>query len=129
MIGKQAGVWIDHRKAVIVLLSDAGEQVQVLDSDMEKHVRFTGGRASEDGDTEDTRDRQFELHLNRFYDRVITVLRQADRILIFGPGEAKNELHKRLAQKGLKERLLPPESADKLTDAQVAAKVRRHFPR
>ena len=129
MIGLQAGVWIDHRKAVIVLVSDAGEQVQVIKSEMEKHVRFTGGRASEDGDTEDTRDRQFGLHLNRFYDRVIVLLRQADRILIFGPGEAKNELHKRLAQKGLKERLLPPESADKLTDAQVRAKVRGQFPR
>jgi stalled ribosome rescue protein Dom34 len=128
MIGKQAGVWIDHRKAVIVLLSEAGEQVQVIDSEMEKHVRFTGGRASEDGDTEDTRDRQFGLHLNRFYDRVIAILRQANAILIFGPGEAKNELHKRLGQKGLKERLLPPESADKLTDAQVRAKVRAHFP-
>ncbi len=127
MIGKQAGLWIDHRKAVIVLITEAGEQTREIGSGMEKHVHFTGGPASEDGDTEDVRDRQYELHLKKFYDQVIAHLRQADSILIFGPGEAKNELQKRLERKGLKERLLPLESADKLTDKQIAAKVRAYF--
>jgi hypothetical protein len=127
MIGKQAGLWIDHRKAVIVLISEAGEQTTEISSGMEKHVRFTGGPASDDGDTEDVRDRQYDMHLNKFYDQVIAHLRQADSILIFGPGEAKNELQKRLERKGLKERLLPLESADKLTDKQIAARVRERF--
>jgi stalled ribosome rescue protein Dom34 len=126
---KQAGLWIDHRKAVIVLITAAGEQTTVISSGLEKRLRFTGGRASEDGDTEDTRDRQFEGHLHNYYDRVIALLRQADSILIFGPGQAKNELYKQLERKGMKARLLPLESADKLTDAQVAAKVRKQFPR
>ncbi len=124
---KQAGLWIDHRKAVIVLITEAGEQTKVISSGMEKRLRFTGGRASEDGDTEDIRDRQFEGHLNNYYDQVIALLRQTDSILIFGPGEAKNELYKQLERKGMKARLLPLESADKLTDAQVAAKVRKRF--
>lgn len=124
---KQAGLWIDHRKAVIVLITEAGEQIKVIPSGMEKRVHFTGGRASEDGDTEDIRDRQFEGHLNTYYDQVITLLRQADSILIFGPGEAKNELYKQLERKGMKAHLLPLESADKMTDAQVAAKVRKRF--
>jgi stalled ribosome rescue protein Dom34 len=124
---KQAGLWIDHRNAVIVLITEAGEQIKVIPSGMEKRLRFTGGRASEDGDTEDVRDRQFEGHLNNYYDQVIALLRQADSILIFGPGEAKNELYKQLERKGMKARLLPLESADKMTDAQVAAKVRKRF--
>jgi stalled ribosome rescue protein Dom34 len=127
-MGKQAGLWIDHRKAVIVLITEAGEEIKVIPSDMEKRIRFTGGTASEDGSTEDVRDRQFEQHLNSFYDQVITQLRQADSILIFGPGEAKRELHKRLERKGMKERLLAIESADKMTDNQIAAKVRERFP-
>ena len=127
MIGKRAGVWIDHRKAVIVLVSDAGEQRKLINSGMEESLRFAGGPASDDASTEDARDRHAGLHLNRFYDQVIAILRQADRILIFGPGEAKSELYKRLEHTGLKERLLPPETADKLTDAQVAAKVRGRF--
>jgi len=42
-MSKQAGLWIDHRKAVIVLITDQGEEVKTITSDMEKHVRFTGG--------------------------------------------------------------------------------------
>jgi hypothetical protein len=124
---KGAGLWIDHRKAVIVIVSEAGEEIKEITSDMEKHVRFTGGTASEDGSTEDVRDRQFGKHLNRYYDRVIALIRQADSIQIFGPGEAKRELQKRLERAGLKDRILAIETVDKLTDRQIAAKVRGRF--
>ena len=124
---KQAGLWIDHRKTVIVLISEAGELIKEITSGLEKRVNFTGGTASEDGSTEDVRDRQFEGHLNKYYDQVIALLRQSDSILIFGPGEAKRELQKRLESKGMKARIRGIESADKLTEAQVAAKVRGYF--
>jgi len=124
---KQAGLWIDHSKTVIVLISEAGELIKEITSGLEKRVNFTGGTASEDGSTEDVRDRQFEGHLNKYYDQVIALLRQSDSILIFGPGEAKRELQKRLESKGMKARIRGIESADKLTEAQVAAKVRGYF--
>jgi hypothetical protein len=54
---KEIGLWIDHRKAVVVIVSDEGEEVREITSNMEKHVRFSG-RASEDGVSEDVRDRQ-----------------------------------------------------------------------
>jgi hypothetical protein len=60
---------------------------------------------------------------------VVALLRQADSILIFGPGEAKNELQKRLERAGLKDRILAVETVDKLTDRQVAAQVRERFSR
>ncbi len=75
---KQAGLWIDHRKAVIVMITEAGEEIKEITSNMEKHVRFTGGNASLDGSTEDVRDRQFGNHLNNFYDSVIAVVRTVD---------------------------------------------------
>jgi hypothetical protein len=125
---KQAGLWIDHRKAVIVVVSEAGELIKEITSNMEKHVRFTGGTASEDGSTEDVRDRKFGKHLNRYYDAVVAVIRDADSIQIFGPGEAKGELAKRLEHAGVKERLLSIASVDKMTDRQIAAKVRERFP-
>jgi len=56
-MNKQAGLWIDHRKAVIVLITDESEEIQEITSGMEKHVRFTQGNSSEDGSTEDVRDR------------------------------------------------------------------------
>ena len=122
-----AGLWIDHRKAVIVIVTDEGETLSEIASNMEKHVRFTGGTASELGSTEDVRDRQFGNHLNSYYDRVVAVLRGADSIQIFGPGEAKGELSKRLEHEGLKGHVLSVETVDKMTDRQIAAKVREHL--
>ena len=124
---KHAGLWIDHRKAVIVIVTDEGETFSEIPSNMEKRVRFTGGTASELGSTEDVRDRQFGNHLNSYYDRVVAVLRGADSIQIFGPGEAKGELSKRLEHEGLKGHVLSVETVDKMTDRQIAAKVREHF--
>ena len=121
---KQAGLWIDHRKAVIVMISDEGEEIKKITSNMEKHVRFTSGRASEDGSTEDVRDRQFGNHLNSYYDEVIALIRGADSIQIFGPGEAKGELKKRIESEGLKAHIFAIETVDKMTDRQISAKVR-----
>jgi hypothetical protein len=123
---KQAGLWIDHRKAVIVMITDDGEEIKKITSNMEKHVRFTGGTGSEDGSTEDVRDRRFENHLNSYYDEVVAWIRGANSIQIFGPGEAKGELQKRLEHLGLKSHIFAIETVDKMTDRQISAKVREH---
>jgi hypothetical protein len=123
------GLWIDHRKAVIVVIADKGEEVKQIVSNMEKHVRFTNGNGSEDGSSEDVRDRQFENHLNSYYDKVLAVVRDAESIHIFGPGEAKGELEKHLGHAGLKAHIIAVETADKMTDHQIAAKVRERFSR
>ena len=96
---KEIGLWIDHRKTVIVILTDAGEEIITITSNMEKHVRFTGGTASEDGSTEDVRDRQFGNHLTTYYDEIVSVIRGANSIQIFGPGEAKGELGETLGER------------------------------
>jgi hypothetical protein len=44
-----AGLWIDHSKAVIVIVSAEGEKTKQMESGMEKHVRFSGGSRSEQG--------------------------------------------------------------------------------
>jgi molybdopterin converting factor small subunit len=124
---KEIGLWIDHRKAVVVIVSDEGEEVREITSHMEKHVRYSNAY-SEGGSSEDMRDRQFENHLNSYYDAVIAVIRDGDSVQIFGPGEAKVELKKRLEGGGFKGHILGIETVDKMTDHQVAAKVRERFP-
>jgi hypothetical protein len=125
-MNKQAGLWIDHRKAVIVLITGEGEEVKKIKSDMEKHVRFAG-HAAEGGAGEDVSDRKFGNHLNSYYDQVIAVIRDSDSIQIFGPGEAKCELEKRLEHEGLKSHILAVETVDKMTDRQITAKVRERL--
>jgi stalled ribosome rescue protein Dom34 len=124
---RKVGLWIDHRKAVIVLVTDEEEETRLVESNMEKHVRFASG-SSEDGSAESTRDRQFASHLDGYYDKVIACIRDAESILIFGPGEAKGELEKRLENKELGGRIVGIETVDKMTDRQIAARVRQHFP-
>jgi len=123
---KEIGLWIDHRKAVIVIVSDEGEEVREITSHIDKHVRFASGD-SEDGSSEDVRDRQYGNQLNSYYDVVIDVIRDGDSIQIFGPGEAKGELKKRLESKGLGGSIVSVETADKMTDRQIAKKVRQQF--
>ena len=125
---KGIGLWIDHRKAVVVIVSDEGEVVKEITSNMEKHVRFSSGN-SEDGSSEDVRDRQYENHLNSYYDSLIDLIRDGDTIQIFGPGEAKGELEKRLEIKGLGENIVRVGTVDKMTDRQIAAKVREYLRR
>ena len=122
---RQIGLWIDHRKAVIVSLTADGEETKLIQSNMEKHVRFSGG--AQDVSAEDQRDRRFTGHLDKYYYEVIAYIRDAESILIFGPGEAKGELGKRLGSEGLSGRVVGLETVDKMTDRQLAAKVRQRF--
>src|SRR6476661_6357971 len=120
----QAGIWIDHRAAFIVFVDQGREETKRIKSDVEKHVRFSGRAASEEGSADDQRDKQFAAHLARYYDEVIAHVRDAESILLFGPGEAKGELEKRLTSKGLGERIVGIETTDKMTDRQIVARVR-----
>jgi hypothetical protein len=124
-MGRELGLWIDHRKAVVAVVVGRHVALRQLTSQMEKHVRYSGG-AQEDS-PEDQRDRRFTGHLNRYYDEVIACIRAAGSILIFGPGEAKNELAERLEKEGLRERVVGIETVDKMTDRQIAARVRERF--
>lgn len=128
------GLWIDHRKAVILAILGEGKEVMLkMRSQVEPHVRFTARSRSKvphlsmEATAEDQRDRLFARQLITYYDEVISHLREAEAILVFGPGEAKRELEKRLESKGLGSRIIGVESVDKMTDRQIAAKVRQRF--
>ena len=118
-------MWIDHRKAVIVTVSGETEEITQIESNMEKHVQYSG--TAPEINAEDQRDRQFSGHLSKYYDEVISRVRDAEAILILGPGEAKGEFVKRLQSEGLGGRIVGVETVDKMTDRQVAAKVRESF--
>lgn len=130
---KQIGLWIDHKRAVILTISGKSESMQVVESGVERHTSFRGESRSrtpyssqyQKGD--DQLDKQFDGYLNKYYEKVLTLLRGADGVLIFGPGEAKSELKKRIARQKAPVPIAGVESADKMTDRQIAAKVRRHF--
>ena len=129
----KVGLWIDHRKAIIVAVTDKGEEIGLVVSKVEKQLRRSGdsplkGRyESQKVPADDSRLRAFTGHLNIYYEAVIACLRDAESILIFGPGEAKGELKKRLERDNMGGRIVGVETVDKMTDHQIAAKVRQYF--
>lgn len=130
---KEVGLWLDHREAIIVVLTESGEEVKHIDSGSGKHMRYSGSshpktpEGLKEVTSEDQRDRKFGNRLNQYYDEVIAAIRDAETIQIFGPGEAKGELVKHIKQGGLKAHILAIEAMDKMTDRQISAKVRQHF--
>jgi len=127
------GLWIDHKKAILVVQGEEGEEVETIESDVGRHVAYRGASNTrapysaqyQQGD--DQLDNKFNEHLNKFYDKVIARLRAAKSIFIFGPGEAKIELEKRLTHEKLKVKVVGVEATDKMTERQVVSKVRKHF--
>jgi hypothetical protein len=122
-----AGLWIDHRKAFIVFGGAEKETTALVESGLAKHPHFSGRDLAQDGSADDQLDHQFAVHLDEYYDRVIAQIGDTSAILIMGPGEARGELEKRLKHKGLDKRIVSSETADKMTDRQIVAKVGEHF--
>jgi hypothetical protein len=129
---KNAGLWIDHREAVIVVLSETGEVTTRIQSGVEKHPSRSsepsqGKFKSHQAPADDSRENAFTGHLIRYYDEVLSSLREAGSILLIGPGEAKTELKKRLETHKGDQRTITMETAGQMTEPQVVAQVRRHF--
>jgi hypothetical protein len=129
----KTGLWIDHKKAIIVLATKEGEEIRTILSKAEKQLRRTGetplkgSYESRDVPMSDSRQREFTEHLNVYYDEVIGCIHDAESILLLGPGKAKEELRKRLEKRNLGDRIAATETVDKMTDPQIAAKVRQYF--
>jgi hypothetical protein len=119
------GIWIDHAQAIIVSASDGGVTATTLKSDVAAHPRYAG---QQDGGGEKKYEERHRQRLDCYYDEVIRKLGRPEALLILGPGEAKLELKERLHR--IKAPLAPSievETADKLTEAQIVAKVKAHF--
>jgi hypothetical protein len=133
MMKTLAGLWIDHREAVIVLVSEKGQETRRIKSYVEKQLRRSG-RSSPKASFEaqmvpadDSREREYTGHLANYYDEIISCLRPAEAIMLFGPGEAKGELRKRIERNKLDVRITSFGTSDKMTERQISQKVRRRY--
>ena len=131
-----AGLWIDHREAVVVLLTGSGEETKHFQSTGENQLRRSGepdhgSFEAQRAPADDSREREYMGHLARYYEEIVTHLHDAGEIFIFGPGEAKSELKKRFEKHPHPgdAPVIALETADKMTEPQIIAKVRHHFHR
>jgi hypothetical protein len=139
---KYVGIWLDHREAFVVSLSKTrpfAEEIQEImehiESNMERRVRLSGGSRSkktpygpQEISVDSKQEDRIKGQLRKYYQQIIQRVSDTDRILIFGPGEAKIELKKEIEKsKGLAGKIKKVESADKMTQRQIAAKVKTFF--
>jgi stalled ribosome rescue protein Dom34 len=128
----KTGLWIDHRLAVIVTITDEGANTKLIKSNVEKHVRaadptLKGPFKARQVPADDRHEREFTEHIKNYYNEIIKYICNSEAILIFGPGEAKNELKKQLEKNNLAGRVAGMETADRMTDHQIMAKVCTYF--
>ena len=129
----QVGMWIDHREANIVFLSQDGEETQQIKSNVEKQLRRSGDSTSNEplearrAPASDRREKGYMGHLSNYYEEIVSFTRGAESVFIFGPGEAKGELRKHFHKQNLSGRIVGFETADKMTKRQVAHKVRNFY--
>jgi stalled ribosome rescue protein Dom34 len=133
-MSRYAGIWIDHRNAVIVILAGEDQSIIKVESDAEGHYRLKGGAhskskiGSQDSMPENKREGRYKHHLQEYYKQVMDAVRDANSIILFGPGEAKHEFLKELGkEKALSGKIAAVETVDKMTDPQIAARVREYF--
>jgi len=131
---KKVGLWIDHEKAFCVSIAGEKESREKIESRIDGHVRLSGGSRSripfgpQEVASEKKADEKRKHQIKRFCQNIIQFLEDADKVYIFGPGEAKRELEKEIRKRrGMADKLVGIEAADKMTEAQIAAKVRRFF--
>lgn len=105
----------------------------VIQSKIEKHPgRGESGRSSAPYEAQlvkadNSQERKLTGELAQYYAEVMAALRGVESIFIFGPGEAKGELKNHLDHAKIGANIIAVEPSDKMTDSQIASKVRDYF--
>ena len=130
---KKVGIWIDHRRAIVVEIVDGVESRRTIESEVEPLSPPSGGKrtgtpyAPRLGVKEHGRKEHHQHQMASFYRDVASQIGRPDQLLVMGPATAKNEFAE-IAQE-LHELAGVPlkiEPADKMTEPQIAAKVREY---
>ncbi len=139
---KYAGIWLDRREAFVVSLTKSqmpfaenSQMIEHVESGIERRVRLSGGSRSrktpygpQSISVDSKQEDRIKSQLRKYYKEILQRINDADKILIFGPGEAKIELIKEIEKsKSSAAKIEKIEAADKMTEKQIAAKVRNFF--
>jgi len=130
---KCTGLWIDHKRAVIVSLIDGKDVVKQVESGIKGHCHVPGGARTSTpygpqvGSSESKIEEKFRNHLHNYYKNVFKNNKDSRYFLVFGPGEAKTELKKELLKNHCNDKDINLETADKMTNNQIKSKVKSFF--
>ena len=131
---KKIGIWLDKEKAHLVTLSNDKEHFKTLKSELETY-KIQGGSRSKTrwGPQDVVQDSKYlerEKHqLRVYFKQLAEILKDADVISVFGPGEAKNKFKKEMLEKypQLAAKIKTVQTADSMTENQIIALVKENM--
>ena len=132
---RNVGVWIDQKEAnIITLVNGEAIKTKTIYSDVETRVRIEGEKKQfgRFGDQylvdEKGKKNRIEEYTTRYLNRVISELKNADEILVFGPAQTKKRLEKMMFEdQKLVNKLKEIKVSANMTDNQKIAYVKDYF--
>lgn len=115
-----AVVWIDHKEAHVIFLSEDADEAEIIKTkSTHPHLHHKRGEVGSGKVAFDT----------KYFESVTKAVKEAREILILGPGSAKVELTKyaHLHAADVAEKIVGIETSDHPTDEQILALARKFF--
>ena len=130
-MSNKVGLWLDQRTAYIFW--DGRQAADTIQSNIRQRTHYGGGTRiggsyNQNRDSELRHNDRYQHQLQVYFNKIVSAIKDAEAIYIFGPGEARLELEKILKKdKSLQSRLLKSETSDNLTEGQMRARVRDFY--
>lgn len=131
----KTGIWLDQQNAFITTITGKEDPVTLrVKSDVESRVRFKGeGKAfTRFGNTymsdEERKQHRQQNQRKKFFKTIISNIRDADYLYLFGPGRAKMGLRNAIEKdKDVRGQVSLLETMDKMTVEEAAAATSKYF--
>ena len=131
---KKIGVWMDKEKAHIITIDNGKENTKTIFSEIEPyHIGGGSGSRLKGGPQDVVQDSKYlerEKHgFKKYFKEIIRHLKEADKIVIFGPAEAGEKFNKKLQKKYklIGNKVKAVIKADSMTHNQTVALVKDYF--
>ncbi len=118
----KVGIWLDHRSAIVVHVTEQDSKVHTIHSHIYVHKALSEQSAAAAG--------REHMHnqLQKYYQHIVKMLNQPEALYLIGPGDAKLELaHRIKSDSTLGSLNIDIETAYRLTIPQIVSRVRKHF--
>lgn len=129
----KAGLWIDHRKCLIVFVNNKKIGVKIIKSNLHKHPESIDGKQST-APIESKKLKEDSRHgkilrekLKIYFKEIISNISDVESILVFGPGKAKDRLLKHIIKRRINGNIENPEVTGNMTGAEIVAKVKAYY--
>ena len=132
-MGRKGGIWLDQKGACLVTVAAGSATVENIESNVNELSRSTGGvRGSRpffhrSVNSAARNDQRHENELHAYFTALVPRIQDFDNLVVLGSGPVKEAFVAHLETLGLKERVAAVVKCRRLTENQLAAKVKNWF--